>query len=1100
MLLKEIFAEEIAKVDPRFYTRLEESALFAEDKTHIGDKNAIFNDPGYGDKEYHKAYPTIHHLICELMQSEKTHDVRLVYLACAWLLAHRGHFLTEMDMEQIGTEHMFDAAYQELTTFVTEHGYAPLWECEPAEFEKVLCARLKCKDKQKSLQKLLHDGKPFKDDEESCFCNRDVLVKMLAGSRISLKDLFQTTLYEELGSITLGKDIETLEKVLPALSDSDAAFLGILQKLMDCVTLTELLGKHTCISEAKVQIYEQHKTDLKNLKHFIRKYCPEKYKEIFGKAEEKLSNYTAYTYHYNTIPGWQESPPEKKASKVAFSVYLKGIVSKVQPEPMDLSFYTDMMARLEEQTFLPKQVDSDNRVIPYQLYLYELQTLLKNASGYLPWLEVKGEDGKSPIDKILSIFTFRIPYYVGPLCSANNEHAWIHRKTGKIYPWNFEDQVNIDACENAFIDRMTNVCTYLPTERKVLPRNSLLYCKFTALNEINNIKINGEAISVEQKQSIYENCVLMKQRLTKKVIIKYCISNGFMQDGDTLSGIDDTLTASMRSYFDFRSLLKRKVLTEEEVEEIIERSTYMEDNNRYRKWLEERFPQLSADDKKYVASKRYMDFGRLSARFLNGLEGCDKQGTMEPGTILAYLWNTNCNLMQLLSDSFTFGEQIEEIRQAYYAEKALSLTERLDEMYVPNAVKRPILRTLEIVKEVVHAKGYPPQRIFVEMARSHEEKNKRTVSRKDKILELYGKLAAEQTAELRKELEDMGESADSRLQDADLFLYFLQLGKSLYTRDPIILGVGRFDKDHIYPRQFVKDDSILNNLVLVEKKINGDKEATYPLDPAIQRKMRPYWDMLHKNGLMTDEKYKRLTRTTGFTDEEKYSFINRQLVETRQSTKAVTTLFRELYPDTEIVFVKAGLVSDFRQEYELPKCRCLNDLHHAKDAYLNVVVGNVYHCKFTKNFRVDQPYSMKTRQIFGHDVENGTVWDADKMLQFVKKIYAKNCVHLTQYAFCRKGQLFDQQPLKAVKASDAMTPRKKNLPVEKYGGYNKKAASFFILVQYPTKKDGTEITILPVDLMIADRFMKEEAFAQEYCKETLKNIFNTSVSTLSFPF
>ena len=162
--MKEIFAEEIAKVDPRFYTRLEESALFAEDKTHIGDKNAIFNDPGYGDKEYHKAYPTIHHLNCELMRSDEAHDVRLVYLACAWLLAHRGHFLTEMDMEQIGTEHMFDAAYQELTTFVTEHGYAPLWECEPAEFEKVLCDRQKCKDKQKSLQKLLHDGKPFKDD------------------------------------------------------------------------------------------------------------------------------------------------------------------------------------------------------------------------------------------------------------------------------------------------------------------------------------------------------------------------------------------------------------------------------------------------------------------------------------------------------------------------------------------------------------------------------------------------------------------------------------------------------------------------------------------------------------------------------------------------------------------------------------------------------------------------------------------------------------------------------------------------------------------------------------------------------------------------
>ena len=27
----------------------------------------------------------------------------------------------------------------------------------------------------------------------------------------------------------------------------------------------------------------------------------------------------------------------------------------------------------------------------------------------------------------------------------------------------------------------------------------------------------------------------------------------------------------------------------------------------------------------------------------------------------------------------------------------------------------------------------------------------------------------------------------------------------------------------------------------------------------------------------------------------------------------------------------------------------MNDLHHAKDAYLNIVVGNVYFVKFTKN-------------------------------------------------------------------------------------------------------------------------------------------------------
>ena len=124
--------------------------------------------------------------------------------------------------------------------------------------------------------------------------------------------------------------------------------------------------------------------------------------------------------------------------------------------------------------------------------------------------------------------------------------------------------------------------------------------------------------------------------------------------------------------------------------------------------------------------------------------------------------------------------------------------------------------------------------------------------------------------------------------------------------------------------------------------------------------------------------------------------------------------------------VKAGLVADFRHEFKLVKCRSVNDLHHAKDAYLNIVAGNVYHCRFTKNFRIEQKYSLKTKEIFTHNVVvNGdTVWKAGESLELVKRMYARNSVHLTQYAFCRKGGLFDQMPLKA---AEGLVPRKKGM-------------------------------------------------------------------------
>lgn len=52
----------------------------------------------------------------------------------------------------------------------------------------------------------------------------------------------------------------------------------------------------------------------------------------------------------------------------------------------------------------------------------------------------------------------------------------------------------------------------------------------------------------------------------------------------------------------------------------------------------------------------------------------------------------------------------------------------------------------------------------------------------------------------------------------------------------------------------------------------------------------------------------------------------------------------------------------------------MNDLHHAKDAYLNIVVGNSYYVKFTKsvaNFIRENPgrsYTLKTKELFAHDI------------------------------------------------------------------------------------------------------------------------------------
>lgn len=252
--------------------------------------------------------------------------------------------------------------------------------------------------------------------------------------------------------------------------------------------------------------------------------------------------------------------------------------------------------------------------------------------------------------------------------------------------------------------------------------------------------------------------------------------------------------------------------------------------------------------------------------------------------------------------------------------------------------------------------------------------------------------------------------------------------------------------------------------------------------------------MLESKNLITKEKLYRLTRMTGFADEELAGFINRQLVETRQSTKAVARILENIFPNSEIVYVKAGLVSEFRHQFDMLKSREINDLHHAKDAYLNIVIGNVYNVKFTKNplsfIKSKEKYSINIKEkngLLSRDIRrNGEIaWIADgTTISQVKKTMSKNNINYVRYAFCRKGGFFDQNPLKAPHKENVLIPRKKQLPTDLYGGYRKPTASFFTIVKH-TQKQKEHISFIPVDLLIADKFLKDNDFAMEYCKEKL---------------
>lgn len=1108
-LLQELFCGEISKTDPHFFKRIAESALFSEDRT-------VPPSEAFG-KEYHKKYPTIHHLITHLMVSHEKEDIRYIYAACAWLTAHRGHFLNDIDADDAEQLSDITPLYDEFMQWFADNGYDTPWECDVDKFSEIISKKARIAEKEKEIYALAFGGKKPSDDAEEYPFSKAALIKLLCGGSVKPKNLLlaDESAAEAEGSIKLS-DAEGIETIMGELGDN-AELLQKLSRIYDCAVLSKILSGYSSVSEEKVDEYNIHKKDLAELKRLIKKYRSDKFGDMFRSSAGK--GYCAYSANYKSDIKPVKLKEHRNITRDDFYTAVKAVLKGIEPDgETDAKSIEDILLRMELGTYMPKQVNPDNRVIPHQLYYSELKRILKNAEAHYPFLSEKDSGGITVSDKIKLVFLFRIPYFVGPL-NRHSKNAWIERKAeGKIYPWNFKNVVDFDKSEQGFIDRMTNNCSYLPGE-DVIPKNSVLYCKFSVLNEINNIKIDERPITAELKQRIFNELFMPngknKAKVTFRRLADFFVTEGFIAKGEEsrISGIDTVIKSSMKPLFDFYRLTSSGTLSAADVEEIVKHSTYTEDKRRFREWLRGRY-NLNDADLRYVSSKNYSDFGRLSEKLLNGIEGVNRK-TKEVGTVMHFLWETNDNLMQIIADNdkYNFRSTIEKMTKEYYSENPVSVTERLDEMGVSNAVKRPIMRVIDIMSDITKVMKCEPKKIFIEMTRGDLQGKKagRTVSRKDALLEVYKGIKTGEAKEIIEEINSLGDEADNRLQSEKLFLYFQQMGKCAYCgRELHIsqLGGEDYNIDHIWPQAYIKDDSIHNNKVLVHSEENGAKGDNYPIDEQIRTKMHDFWKYLRNANLINEEKYKRLTRNTPFSDTEKMGFINRQLVETSQSTKAVAEILKEMYPNTRIVYVKAGYVSEFRHDYgeikeralgvkltneqkremQLVKCRSINDIHHAKDAYLNIVVGNVIDERFTSRFfsvKKDK-YSLKSKILFGNPIKSSPeVWDPKVHLPAVDKAMRNNYVHLTKYQTDKTekgGGFFKQNPQRA--GNNALVPRKNGLDPMKYGGYNDKGLSFFILVKYKKGKKN-ELTLLPVDLLIAEKFKSDKEFAAEYVRKEL---------------
>ncbi|MBZ9607277.1 type II CRISPR RNA-guided endonuclease Cas9 [Clostridium estertheticum] len=1092
-LLKQIIGDVVLEEDPVFFIRMKEASLHKEDRKNSNSKNNLFVCERYNDKDYYKEYPTIYHLRKKLIESNEKEDIRLVYLAIHHIIKYRGNFLYEgQKLEGIAgnieetLENLFDELIErEIININSPKG----------DIIKTLENRNISKKRKVEQIIVLEKKSNSRLDKNKI----QQLFNGIIGLKFDIKKIFNVDIFKEKSLIKFSDDDieEKLVKLEECLGDN-YIIIELMKKIYSWTVLNGVLQGEKQISIAKVNSYEKYKEDLKALKSIIKNnFEVNIYTDLFKSKYEKTISY--YNYSNNKY--------SKDVSDNDFYKKIKEILEKneVSDEYKDSKKY--VLSQIEMESFLVKQNITSNGAIPYQLNKNELEMIIDKQGRYYPILkEAKG--------KIIKLLTFRVPYYVGPL-NPKSEFAWIEKIEGKesekIYPWNFEEIVDIDKSAEGFITKMTNQCTYLP-EETVIPKCSLLYSDYNFYNEINKIRIGGKLLDIGSKEKLRKELFLEQKSVSEKDIFKWAENNNFGVLGDCkIEGLqgDKKANASLAAYKDFKSILgdidENNV---EMIEKIIYWLTIFEDKKIIKRKIVNTYPELAKDEKNLnrILNFKYTGWSRLSEKLLNGIYIEDQ--FRYKTTIIRKMKKSNMNFMQIINDEkLGFDKKISKAKNTEDIQR-IDYKKHIKDLPGSPSIKRGIWQSIKIVEEVIKIIGCKPQRIYLEFARGDDD-SKRTMSRKGKLIKLYKDI--EGNKDIVKELNNKDIKIDTDRQ----YLYFIQQGKCMYSQESLDFGkLYEYEIDHIIPQSYIKDNSI-ENKVLVKRKKNQEKSQN-KLSSKIIDSNRDWWGILKKQALIGIKKYTNLTRYDSFSENENKGFINRQLVETRQILMHVTELLMSCYGEdgTKVIPIKAQLVNDFKSQFDIYKNRDVNDHHHAKDAYIAGVVGNYIMNRFKsldKEFIYDEfnRYKKKSaeKNKFGFiissmnysyvDEETGeAIWEKNDSIGKIKKILRYNDCKITKKTSFNTGNMFNQNASKKLEVdakNKEKTQLKNNLDVCKYGYYDGEQQGYYTIISYKKrKKNCKELVGIPIRITTAigdsEKKLKEYLITKGYTDvEIIKN-------------
>lgn len=1113
-LLRNIFAKEMQSIDPTFFERLDDSFALLEDKKNK-NKYTLFNSIKYSDKDYFNQFPTIYHLRKHLLTSHQKEDIRFLYLSLHHMIKYRGNFLNSNEDFNISDISRLKEIIKHINQSMVEYSleyedYADYFEIIEIDensldlfFDKLLEIMVSTKTKN-DKKILLRDH--FCVSKKS-FVN-ECIIPLLVGGTCSLNKLsfIKEEEYEkcELSLIDekYEEQIEHVQNNIPELHSFLNLFLEV-KEIIGHYFLVDLLDDSKYLCEAMVKQYENHQFELRKLKAFFKSYIPEKYNECFRNLSPK-NNYVNYI-------GMNSS--SNKITRMAhckideFYSYLRGIFDKVTvAEAQEEIEY--FKKKIDNQTLLLRQNSAQNSVLPMQLNLAELKIILKQQSLFYPFLNETDENGISNMQKIIDIFKYKLPYYVGPL-HPNAKNFWMKRNSEEpIYPWNYKEIINLDETAKEFIERMQRKCTYLKgIDDYCLPKASIYFSKYNCLCYVNKLFLNGSPLPLEIKKRIMNDFFMSEPNPTKKNLKQFMRLNYGECILTTSNGKDlEEINCNMKSWIALKSIFKNDVPCIDTLECIIKDIVIFEDKAILEKRLSSVY-HLKPEIIKKIKSLNYNGYSNLSKRFLVGINIYHPETGEILGSLLDIMENTNLNLQEILyHPDYRYIDIIEKENQNILGEEIEDFRSFIDEnIYVSPIMKRSLIQSYLIIEEVEKILHSKIDKYYIECART-KEKSKRSKSRYEKIKELLNecKSIAKNHNELDlKYLSQKLEDNKDKLRSDKIYLYFTQLGKCMYTLENIdfedILDNKKYDIDHIYPQALIKDDSF-NNTVLVKKTKNEEKSDRFifEINSFLPKDAFRYYEFLLDNKFITKEKYRRLTKKE-MDKKDLDGFVNRQLVATNQAVKGLVDLLK-LYKkvdSNDIVYSKAEIVNQFRQQFDLYKSRTANNYHHAHDAYLNAIVGGVLdkYYKMHHYYRIQDYYRLKSesitlnpKKIFEKDckIGNTVLWNKESMIRKIKYNLYQRYDILESLRTYQSNEMFSKTSILPKGVGNIpikITDFRKD--INKYGGLTSYSYSKYALIKIKNKQGVEEYILESIPKAFEKKSAMDSYLSQFYSNFTI---------------